>query len=43
VGLVQVRRGYGPKLEVSDVTCDYLLDGQVKQVIDANGSHAEMR
>ncbi|HEY7811310.1 MAG TPA: RHS repeat-associated core domain-containing protein [Allosphingosinicella sp.] len=41
--LLQVREGVGTAVEAAEATRSYSLNGQLKQVIDANGNRAEMR
>jgi RHS repeat-associated protein len=41
--LLQVREGVGTAVEAAEATRSYSLNGQLKQVIDANGNRAELR
>jgi RHS repeat-associated protein len=41
--VLQVRKAVGTPIEIADVTYSYTLNGKIKQVIDANGSRAELR
>ncbi|GAA4779458.1 hypothetical protein GCM10023219_29160 [Stakelama sediminis] len=41
--LLQVRKAVGTSVEVADVTYSYTANGQIAQVVDANGNRAEKR
>ena len=41
--VLQIRRAVGTPIEIADVTYTYTLNGQIENVIDANGNRAELR
>ncbi len=41
--VLQIRKAVGTSVEIADVTYSYTDNGQIEQVIDANGNRAELR
>ncbi len=41
--VLQIRKAVGTAIEIADVTYSYTTNGQIEQVIDANGNRAELR
>lgn len=41
--VLQIRKAVGTPIEIVDVTYSYTPNGQIEQVIDANGNQAELR
>lgn len=41
--VLQVRKAVGTPIEIADVSYSYTLNGQIRQVVDANGNRAELR
>jgi RHS repeat-associated protein len=41
--VLQIRKAVGTPIEIADVTYSYTDNGQIEQVVDANGNRAEMR
>lgn len=41
--VLQIRKAVGTPIEIADVTYSYTANGQIEQVVDANGNRAELR